>query len=127
MEGAAARAAPWLPLVLAAAGPGCRWSWRPLVLAAAGPGGRWSWRPLVLAAAPGQQRHNDEDDDRDQPDDDDRLEHCEDPADGREADPYGEDHAENCQYHPAHALRICTPGAPGGRSCRPEEPERGRP
>jgi hypothetical protein len=56
---------------------------------------------LAAARTSGQERHNDDDDHRDQPDDQKRLEHREDPANGRERKPDGKDHAEDCPYYPA--------------------------
>ncbi len=49
--------------------------------------------------------HDDEDGHRDQPDDEKRLERCEDPARGREGKPDGEDRAEDYPDDPAHVLR----------------------
>src|SRR5262245_20978326 len=43
---------------------------------------------VLAAGALGQHRHNDEGNDRDQPDEKERLEHCEDPANGHENQPY---------------------------------------
>jgi NAD(P)-dependent dehydrogenase (short-subunit alcohol dehydrogenase family) len=58
---------------------------------------------LAAAGEFGHERHDDDDDHRDQPDDEKRLEHGEDPANGYEGKPDSEDHAEDCPYHPAHA------------------------
>lgn len=78
------------------------------------------WPRLVLAAAPSQQPHDDEDGGRDQAGDDERLERCGEPADGRDDEPYGEDRAKDCTYYPAHVPMICARRPPiahsGGES-----------
>lgn len=70
--------------------------------------------PSVLGTAPGQQPHDDEDDGRDQGGNDERLEHCGEPANGREDEPHGEDGAEDCPNYPAHVpiVRTRRPVAP---------------
>src|SRR6185437_10641123 len=72
------------------------------------------WRAALAAArAFGHERYNDEDDHRDQPDDEERLDHCEDPAHGHEGKPDGEYRAEDRPYHPAHGPSM-RPTPPAG-------------
>jgi hypothetical protein len=63
-------------------------------------------RSVTAASAAGKQPHDDDHDDRDQPDNEKRLEHWEDPANGREGKPDGEDRAEDCPDYPAHATSM---------------------
>jgi hypothetical protein len=77
----------------------------------------------VLAApgASGHEPHDDDDGHRDQPDDEERLERCEDPARSRDGQPDGEDRAEDCPDDPSHVPSM-PPGCPcqaaSGRSSR---------
>jgi hypothetical protein len=68
---------------------------------------------LVAPRAPGHEPHDDENHHRDQPDDEECLERCEDPARSRDGKPDGEDRAENCPDFPAHGPSM-PPGALGG-------------
>ena len=78
-------------------------------------------RSVTAASAPGKQPDDDDDDDRDQPDNEKRLEHCEDPAKGHGGKPEGEDRAEDCPDHPAHApsMRPAPRRQGGGEGQRP--------
>ncbi len=83
-------------------------------------GGRGGCAALAATRAPGHEPHDDEDGHRDQPDDEKRLERCNDPARSREGKPYGEDRAEDCPDDPAHVPSMRPePPAGGGRAGRP--------
>jgi hypothetical protein len=60
---------------------------------------------LAAARAPGQERHDDDDDRRDQPGDQERLERCEDPADGRERQPDGQAPQLTSSSRPVGSMR----------------------
>ena len=87
--------------------------------AAASPGARGGCISLAAVGAPGHEPHHDEDGHRDQPDDEERLERCEDPARNRDGKPYGEDRAEDCPDDPAHvpSMRRPGPGCAGRLVC----------
>jgi hypothetical protein len=74
------------------------------------PGDRISRAVLAAARASGYEPHDDEDGQRYQRDDDERLERGEDPARNRDDKPDGEDRAEDCPDDPAH-VPIMLPAA----------------
>ena len=69
---------------------------------------RIGWLRLAAASASGHEPHDDEDGHRDQPDDEKRLERCEDPARDRDGKPDGEDSADviSIPDDPAHVLSM---------------------
>ncbi len=78
-------------------------------------GGRSGCAALAATRAPGHEPHDDEDGHRDQPDDEKRLERCNDPARGREGKPDGEDRAEDYPDDPAHVSSMHPESLAGGR------------
>ena len=76
-------------------------------------GGRSGCAALAAARAPGHEPHDDDDGHRNQPDDEKRLERCDDPAHSRDGKRYGEDRAEDCPDDPAHI-----PSMRPGPGCR---------
>jgi hypothetical protein len=68
---------------------------------------------LAATRAPGHEPHDDEDGQRDQPDDDKRLERGHHPARSRDGKPYSKDRAEDCPDDPAHVPSM--PPGPGRR------------
>src|SRR5215831_7442207 len=74
----------------------------------------WTPRPALAATrAPGHEPHDDDDGHGDQPDDEKRLERCNDPAHSRDGKRYGEDRADDCPDDPAHV-----PSMRPGPGCR---------
>jgi hypothetical protein len=85
--------------------------------AAAASGGRGGCAALAAPRAPAHEPHDDEDDHRNQPDDEEHLDCCEDPAHSRDDKPDDEDRAEDCPDDPAHVTSMrLVPLAGGGRA-----------
>ena len=84
-------------------------------------GGRSGCAALAATRAPGHEPHDDDDGHGDQPDDEKRLERCNDPAHSRDGKRYGEDRADDCPDD-RRMSPVCAPGpwqatvAPAARS-----------